>query len=189
MTELEAANRALTMLGLASITALDQDIQAARVISSLFAQTAMAVLAEFPWSFALEFAELEEAPPGTDLPRGWNFAWVYPAAAALYRVYGTGRAAKIDYVTANGFIFTREPGAWAEYTNAGSDVSGWPALASEAFVIRLAAAAAPALAGSPQLGANLLQQYVAFVELAKGNSMNDERVARRSASRYVDVRH
>jgi hypothetical protein len=120
----------------------------------------------------------------------WGYAWVYPRdAAALYRVYGRGGAAKIDYVTANGFIFTMEPDAWAEYTDAGAAVSVWPALAAEAFVVRLASVAAPTLVGSPQLGAQLLQEYAAFAESAKGNSMNDERITRRKATHYVDVRY
>jgi hypothetical protein len=188
MTGLEAANKALTLLGVAPVAALDADVEAARVMNRIFATSKLSVLAEFPWSFALRLDELTPAP-AADIPIGWRYAWVYPpGAAALYRVFSRGRTEKIDYATANGFVFTMEPEAWAEYTDAESPVDGWPALASEAFVARLASNAAPALAGSPQLAAELLRQYTGLVEIAKGNSVNDERITKPKVTHYVDVR-
>jgi hypothetical protein len=190
MTKLDAANKALLLLGVAQIVSLTQDVQAARVMNTLFESTRLSVLAEFPWSFALKVVPLESAPEGTDIPIGWEFAWIRPeGAAGLYRVFGQGAPdGNSDYMTANGVIFTRDSDVWAEYTDVLSDVESWPALAAEAFVVRLASNAAPALDGSPQLAASLLAQYAQFSALAKGNSTNDERVPRQKPTHYIDVR-
>jgi hypothetical protein len=188
VTDLDAANKALVLLGVTPVASLTQDVQAARVVNSLFETTRLSVLSEFPWSFALRIEPLEEAP-GAEIPLGWSFAWTRPAgAASLYRVFDRGYDGKRDYMSANGLIYTRVPDAWAEYADVSAGVKDWPSLAAEAFVVRLASNAAPALNGSPQLAASLLQQYAQFAELAKGGSTNEERVPRPRATHYIDVR-
>jgi hypothetical protein len=189
MTELEAANKALALLGVAPIESLDRDIQAARTINMIFGTTKMAVLAEFAWSFALRLEPLE-ALPDIPPPPGWSHNFAYPAdAAALYQVYGDrpGGMTKINYIVQNGVISANEARCNAEYTVM-PDFEDWPALAAEAFVVRLASDAAPTLAGSPQLSMSLLEKYQLMATLARTNSLNEEFVPAPKSTHYLDVR-
>jgi hypothetical protein len=185
MTELEAANKALTLLGVAPIDDLGEDIQAARVMNGLMESVRRAVLSEFPWSFALRLQPLiQSAEPA---PPGWFYTFVYPdASAALYQVYD-GRMTKIHYIVQDGVICTNRPAANVEYTVM-VPLESWPNLAAEAFVARLASDAAASLAGSPQFSASLLEKYAALVSLAKTNSMNEEYVPHKRPTYYIDVR-
>jgi hypothetical protein len=187
MTELEAANKALILLGVAAISGLAENIQAARVMSGLMESTRRAVLSEFPWSFALRLGPL--APSAESAPPGWLYAFEYPAgAAALYQVYGRDYSnGKIRYITQDGLICTLEQGANAEYT-AMVDLGQWPNQAAEAFANRLASDAATSLTGSPQLAMTLLQKYQLLASMAKGNSMNDEYSPQRKQTHYIDAR-
>lgn len=56
MTDLEAANRALTLLAVEPVGALSENVKAARVVSALLPHCKRVVLSEFPWPFAMRTA-------------------------------------------------------------------------------------------------------------------------------------
>jgi hypothetical protein len=187
MTELEAVNKALGLLGVAPVGSLSDDIQAARVMSAIFESTKLAVLAEFPWSFASRREALVPASSGVTPAPGWMYAFEYPAgAAALYQVYD-GRNEKLEYVAENGRISAMRPAALAEYT-VNPPMEDWPQLAAEAFVVRLASDACVTLDGNAQLAMTLLEKYRLMCQAARANSMNEENAPRRRRARYAEAR-
>ena len=187
MTRLEAANKALTLLGVATITSLDQDIQAARVMKELFPSVERAVLLEYPWTPGTRSLD---PITGGNASGGWRHAFRYPSdAAAILQVYAPAPIGirKVHYAVHGDIIYANEPGARAEFI-AETDFETWPDLAAEAFTARLASDAAAALAGSPQLASALLEKYGVLVSIAKNNALNEENVPQRRASKYLDVR-
>jgi hypothetical protein len=187
MTKLEAANKALILLGAAPVESLSDDVQAARVMNGIFESTKLAVLAEFPWSFASRREPLAAAPPGVSPAPGWMYVFVYPdEAAALYQVYDT-RNDKIEYVSLNGLISTMREPAYAEYT-VNPAMEDWPQLASEALVVRLASDACVALEGSVQFAMTLLEKYRLMCQAARTNSLNEENEPHGRRARYVEAR-
>ena len=188
MKRLEAANKALTLLGVSPITSFDLDVQAARVMKGLFQSVERAVLCEFPWSFALRLTPLTAVPVDVAVrPVGWEFAFLYPPrAVSLYQVY-IGNMIKTHYIVQNGLIWLNVASASVEYT-VEIDFEDWPGLVAEALTARLASDAASALAGSPQLASMLLDKYGVLVAIAHRNSLNEENVQQKKASHYLDVR-
>jgi hypothetical protein len=186
MTELEAANKALAVLGAAPIGVLEDCTEAARTMSRLMESTRRAVLSEFAWPFALRLRPL--VPSGQTVPPGWLYAFAYPAeAAALYQVY-TGSMSKIAYIVQDGAIFTSQPECAAEYTNIGVPLADWPHLAAEALVARLASDAAMMLTGNPAMATAMLEKYGLLLQFAKTNSLNEEFIPRAESTDYKDVR-
>lgn len=187
MTELEAANKALALLGVASITSLTQEIQAARVMRSLFDSVRIIVLQEFPWSFAIRFQPLTLNGSAV-IPPGWSYAFDYPAeATAVYDLRRRFDGETVDYIREGALFFANLPDIWAEYTVM-PEISEWPQLVCEAFVARLASDAAAALTGSLNIAASLLEKYQLLVQIARTNSLNEEAPPLRRATHYIDVR-
>ena len=58
LSQVQVVNLALTKLGQDRVTSIDDDIEAARVMRSLWDFTRDAVLASFPWKFAIVSADL-----------------------------------------------------------------------------------------------------------------------------------
>ena len=76
-SKVEICNLALTKLGAARITSLDDDSKQARALSSIFDPTRDAELALHPWSFAITRVSL---PASSTAPAfGWDRAFPLPA--------------------------------------------------------------------------------------------------------------
>lgn len=194
MTDLEAANRALLLLGVAPVGSLSDATQAARVMNGLMALTKRAVLSDFAWPFALRLRRLVETTQTEAAPPGWNCTWAYPAdAACLYQVYEATHRMKVPYIVVEGsagtsVICTTERGVSAEFTELVTNLALWRDGAAEAFVNRLAGDAAVALTGSGESANAFLQKYSLLLAAARANSVNEEHVPQRRATHYIDVR-
>jgi hypothetical protein len=151
-----------------------------------------AVLAEFPWPFALRMEALSPSPAAP--PPGWGYAFVYPAdAAALHKVYGVrgtarGAQTKIPFAVQAGVVCANEPAANAEYTVKTVTLASWSAPACEALVFRLAADAAVTLTGSENMSRSMLEKYAAAFAVARKNAVNEQFSYVPAASGYIDVR-
>ena len=174
MTDLEACNKALMLLGVAPIGALSDATQPARVISRLLGPAKQAVLSDFMWSFALRMQGLPAV--SVALPSGYSYAYTYPDEAVnLYAVYGTQMTnIKIPFVRAGRYIYTRQEIGAARYTFNETDLSRWSEGAVEALVTRLASDAAVALASNPQLSLALLEKYRMLLAEVRQNSLHEE---------------
>jgi hypothetical protein len=173
VTDLEAGNKALMLLGVAPIGSLSDNTQPARVISRLLDPAKRAVLSDFAWSFAIRLQPLYGS--ATPAPAGYSRAYNYPADAVnLYAVYGPTPDIKIPFLRAGRYVYTRDIVVSAKYTTAETDLNNWSSGAAEALVNRLASDAAVALMSNPQLSLSLLEKYSALINAAKTNSLNEE---------------
>ena len=88
MTDLQAANLALSAIAVAPIASLTDDSKAARTVNMLLEPTKDMVLSEFPWSFSTRVEPLVAAPASIVAPPGYLFMSSYPQHAIhLFRVY------------------------------------------------------------------------------------------------------
>lgn len=172
MTELEAANRALMLLGVAPIGSLADLTQAARVMSILMDGTKKAVLCEFPWPFVLRIVPLARASGSVP---GYEYAFVRPADALdIQRVYSAVGNAPMEYRIVGGLIGAHESAGKVEYVANVTDLNDWPRSIQECFVTRLAADAAMTLTGSPDVVSLLLRRYTAAASHAQEVSVVEE---------------
>lgn len=192
MTDLEAANRALILLGVAPVGSLSDTTQAARVMNGLITLTKRAVLSDFAWPFALRLRTLAESTEAA--PPGWSHTWVYPGGVAcLYQVYESTHRMKVPFIVVQGasgtsVICTNERGVSVEYTELVENLALWRGGAAEAFVNRLASDAAVALTGSGENAGAFLQKYSLLLAAARAGAVNEEHVPQQRATHYIDVR-
>lgn len=198
MTDLECANRALVMLGVAPIGGLGDSTQAARTMSMMLPMSKTAVLSEFAWSFALTMDALVESfdapPPG--------FAFTFPIPNSSVKVIQVYRGAlsvdelgdrkthlvKLNFIVQNGLICTNEPKCSVEYTYNNQELETWSAAASEALSVRLASDCASALTGGQQNGMSLLQKYQYMIASAVSSSATDEDLSNILSTHYIESR-
>ena len=198
MTDLEAANKALTLLGVSPIGSLSDDTQAARTVSRMIEPAKRAVLSEFAWSFALRLSALARSAAAP--PPGFAYAFTRPAGAEnvlqVYRGHvslASGRhtrthLVKLNFIEQNGMICANETDCSAEYTYLNTGLASWSGAAVEAYVTRLAADCAAALTGGLSAGMTLLQKYQYLIGSARGRSAAAEDLAPILDTHYIDVR-
>lgn len=188
MTELEAVNRALLLLGVAKIDSLDVQNQAARVMKALLEDTKRNVLCDFPWSFAFHRDELRavigERFEATDSGRLYPVYQYPPAAVNIHGVYGAcDRKRALPYFRKDVERLIvmvplrpsdHAPGLYVEYTAWVPDVLLWNADAVEALAARLASDAAAALTGNQELAGAMLQKYQILLGTAAHGSNMEE---------------
>lgn len=187
MTDLEAANRALVMIGVAPVGGLQDESVPARTMSRLMDGTRRAVLADFPWSFAHRAAPLvrtNDAPPP-----GYAAVFRYPGDAVNVERVTDGLGRLAEYATLSGpRIAAAVDEGSVEYTALAEDLDDWTPDALECLVTRLAADAAGTLTGSQNLAAGLLQKYQALLRSALHTSAAEEYSPFAAATGYLDVR-
>ena len=187
MTDLEAANRALVLIGVAPVGSLADYSQAARTMAALLPETKKVVLNEFPWSFALR---IEPLTPASGSVAGYEHVYAYPADALnVQRVYDATRFRGLaEYRVAGGVIATHIDGGTVEYTAFVEDLDIWPRQVQECLCTRLASDAAMSLTGSPQMMTAMLEKYMALARTAAQGSIVEENVPLMRASDYISVR-
>jgi hypothetical protein len=187
MTDLEAANKALMLLGVATIGSLNDGTQAARVVGGLLAPAKLAVLSDFAWPFALRLQAL--TPSSSTPPAGYSYSYQYPADAVnLYAVYSDDPDVKMPFLRSEQCVYTKSPAGGAIYTAAKTDLGKWGAGATEALVNRLASDAAIALQSDAQLSMSLLEKYRMLLMSAEGGSKSEEYSHQIRPTHYIDVR-
>lgn len=197
MTDLECANRALNMLGVAPIGSMYDDTQAARIISGILPLSKKAVLSEFAWSFALKLITLNQViaalPPGFSVTFSIpsdveNIIQVYRGRLTIEELSRRTSLVKLNYIVQNNVICTNEKDCSLEYTYSNMDLPSWSSAASEALAVRLASDAAAALTGGLQNGITLLQKYQYMAQNAVGRSAAQEDIAPALNTHYIDSR-
>ena len=192
MTDLEVANRALTLIGVEPIGSLADNGKAARTLNALLPGTKRIVLGEFPWSFATRILPL--APSGELPPPGYAKTFLYPPdALSVHRVYGSSdfRGVAEFRVLQSGtsnFIAANVQDGSVEFTARIDNVDLWPMPIVECLATRLASDAATALTGSPQLASALLEKYGMLASGAAQTSVVEENIPPLRATDYVLAR-
>lgn len=160
MTDLEAANRALTLLAVEPVGALSENVKAARVVSSLLPHCKRVVLSEFPWPFAMRTAPLVPQPG----PEAGVFQ--YPTGALNVRrvidLVNTSKPFRVE----GPLIYCDIQWGKAEYTADVQELGAWSVQVLECLTTRLASDAASTLTGSPQMAMSLLEKYAMLAKLA-----------------------
>lgn len=187
MTDLEAANRALVLIGVAPIGSLLDNTQSARVINGLLPDTKKVVLNEFPWSFALR---IEPLVPRAGSIAGYLHTFQYPANALnVQRVYdSTGFRGLAEFRIVEGLIAANISSGTVEYTAHVEDLFLWPRQIAECLAVRLASDAAISLSGDARLSMAMLEKYMKLAGAASQTSVSEENVPLMRATDYIDAR-
>lgn len=187
MTDLEAANRALILIGVAPVGSLSDASQPARTMQRLMDGTKRVVLSEFPWSFAHRMAPLSSA---SDVPPpGFLHMFAYPADAVNVDRVTDRRRTLVPFQTLEGRrIAANVEQGHVEYTAWIPDLGAWRGDVAECFVTRLASDAAGTLTGSQQLAMALLDKYRMLVREAVQASAVEEYSPFERALDYIVVR-
>jgi hypothetical protein len=192
VTDLQAANRALTLLGVEPIGALTDNGKAARTMNALLPDCKRVVLNEFPWSFATRIDPLTDA--GGIPPNGYLKLFAYPTGAlSVQRVYsdtdfkGVAEFRVLDLGGSLAIAANVEGGS-VEYTLDIQALETWPIQIAECLTTRLASDAATALAGDARLSISLLEKYAALARAASQTSVVEENVPPMRAVDYIAAR-
>ena len=187
MTDLEAANRALVLIGVAPIGALSDASQPARTMRRMLDGTKRVVLSEFPWSFAHRAASL--SPTADVPPPGFLHVFVYPSDAVNIDRVTDGLRTLVPFQTLEGGrIAANVERGHVEYTAWIPDLGAWRGDVAECFVTRLASDAAATLTGSQQLAMALLEKYYRLVREAQQAGVVEEYSPFDLAVDYIAVR-
>lgn len=192
MTDLQAANKALTLIGVEPVGSLADNSKAARTVNSLIPGVKDIVLGEFPWSFAARMEPLVSAPATP--PSGYLYVFAYPAAAVgVFRVFMSGyRIDSIPFTVAEiggaNYIATNFEACDVEYTVRIDGLHVWRSDVAECFVTRLAHDAAYTLTSDQNITMALFEKYAMQVQAAKANSVVEEKRPQAEALDYVLVR-
>lgn len=189
MTELEAANKALALLGVAPIGSLNDGTNAARTVKRLLPLTMKAVLSEFAWSFAVRLQPLSLLNEAA--PAGYLYVCEYPADAVYVKeVYDDcRRKVRYDVTNAGGKkkICTSRMPLNAECV-IDVPLNSWDNLAADALTYRLASDCASALNQSIGVANALLERYSLLAAMARNASTTEGEDRVQSRTRYIDVR-
>lgn len=192
MTDLQAANKALTLISVEPIGSLSDNGKAARTMNALLPDCKRVVLNEFPWSFATRIEPLTDAagtPPG-----GYLKLFAYPTGAlSVNRVYSdTDFKGVAEFRVLNqggGLVIAANVEAGnVEYTLDIQDLATWPMQIAECLVNRLASDAATALSGDARMAISLLEKYSALARAASQTSVVEENVPPMRAVDYIAAR-
>ena len=128
------SNRALSKLGQPRVANIETtDTKAARTINEMYDSVRDAVLAAYPWNFAVTRTNL--APDADEPDWGWDYAYTMPSDfLSLVRI-----DTDPEYEFENGKILTDEGTVlYIRYIKKVTDEGNFPALFAETFASRLA---------------------------------------------------
>lgn len=169
------SNRALSKLGQPRVSNIaTTDTKAARTINEMYDIVRDAVLAAYPWNFAVTRTNLA---PDADAPDwGWDYAYTMLADfLSLVQIDGDP-----DYEFENGKILTNEGTVlYIKYIYQNTDEGAFSALFTETFATRLAFEGCEEITQSNTKKATLGQEYEsqlkqAYQVDAKDNPIKDE---------------
>jgi len=195
-TSTEIANMALSHLGVGvDIADLDtEDSPEAKACRAFYNQARQQTLRDFPWPFATKTVSLGlvTADPNDE----WGYEYTYPADALQLRRIWSGvrndsRQSRIPYRVVYGLasasIYTDIQSATCEYTVDVTATGRIPSDCTNAISLRLASYIAPRVAaGDPyKLGVRALQLYVAEINMARANAINEEQAEEVPESEFI----
>lgn len=174
LSQVEVANLALTRLGQDRITSLDDDVETARVMRSLWDFTRDAVLAAYPWKFAIVSADL---PSLADAPTASDWSLQYELPESCLRLVQVGNSPSFYSSLSEVFslqgrlILTDEPAPLrVRYVSRVEAVGLWPVLFGRVMSMQLAVDACEKLTNSSTKYENAVQAVLMAVREARRQS-------------------
>jgi hypothetical protein len=171
LSQVQVVNLALTKLGQDRVTSISDDVEQARVMRSLWDMTRDAVLASYPWKFAIVSAEL---PALADAPTASDWTLQYELPETCLRLVQVGNSSAFysrsteTFSLQGGLILTDEPAPLrVRYVSRVESVGLWPVLFGRAVAMQLACDAAEKLTNSSAKYENCLQAFVIAIREAR----------------------
>ncbi|MBQ6909200.1 MAG: hypothetical protein IJQ29_03725 [Synergistaceae bacterium] len=187
MTDIQIVNRALVLIGVEPIGALNDHSKTARIMSGLLPQTKRTVLNEFPFTFSLRIEPLSATSGSV---AGYSNVFKKPTDCLnVTRVYsGDSFHAPVEFRIVGDRIAANVTSGSVEYTIYIDNVDTWPQHIQECLATRLASDAAVSLTGNPNLSTALLQKYMTLANHAAQTSVNEENISPIRMSDYLQTR-
>lgn len=166
-SETSIVNRALRLIKVESIASLTASGETAEWASSVYENARDALLAEYPWNFAMKRAALSADP---DEPT-WGYDYRYTLPADCLRVLdieGEPDSTTEPWKVEGGYIITDAIAPlYVRYIERVTNVGRFPPMFTEALVARLAAEGAYSFTGNVAREQAMTQLYEARLAIAK----------------------
>lgn len=170
LSQVQIVNLALTTLGQDRVTDISDDVEVARVMRSLWDFTRDAVLAAYPWKFAIVSADLpalSTAPTASD----WSRQYELPESCLRLVQVGTAafytRSSEV-FALQGGLILTDEAAPLrVRYVSRVDAVGLWPVLFGRTVAMQLACDACEKLTNSSAKFENCMRAFAMSVREAR----------------------
>jgi hypothetical protein len=169
ITKTDICNKALTLVGAAPITNIDDDTNNARVLSNVYETALRSILAECKWNFAVKRALLSVSADTVD----WyeiGETYVYQKPADIIRIFETNDRNSV-WREEGEYILSDTNGLGIRYVYYLDNPSKYPSLFVDALVDRLCADIAYIIVNSATIGDKYKNLYES-VSLPKAMSAN-----------------
>jgi len=156
MQDVDVANQALALIGQDPIVGLDDDTTISNRVALFFSVERDATLRDHPWNFAIARKTLAvsiTAPVA-------GFAYAYPRDPDDLRILNVNEDKDLKWQVEGRNIVTDESTCVVKYIRRVTNPDEWDATFASAFSLRLASKLALAIAHLPELGRELLNQYL-----------------------------
>ena len=169
ITKTEILNKALTLIGAAPVTNIDDDTNNARVLNRVYETALRSILSEAKWNFATKRTTLSVV---TDVPSWYDVGetYVYQKPIDMIRIYG----ANDNYATwreEGDLIFSDTSALGLRYVYYLDDPTKYPSYFIDAFIDRLCADIGYMIVNSATLAEKYKQLYES-VSLPKAQAAN-----------------
>ena len=169
MTKVEIINKALTLIGAAPITSIDDDTNNARVMNRIYDISLRSILSECLWNFATKRRLLATSTDTLEwYDSGVNI--VYARPSDCIRIFSTNNDDSV-WKEEGDYIISDTSGLGVKYVVYIDTPSKYPASFVDAFVDRLAADAAFMILNNKTMAQTLLEKYEK-ISLVKASSEN-----------------
>jgi hypothetical protein len=168
-TKTDILNKALTLIGAAPVTNIDDDTNNARILNRVYETSLRSVLSECKWNFATKRILLS-ASLSTPAWYDSGETYVYQRPTDIVRIYGSNDR-DATWREEGEFIYSDTSGLGIRYVQYLDVPSQYPAYFVDAFVDRLCADIAYSIVNSASLGDKWKSTYES-VSLAKARSAN-----------------
>lgn len=204
MTKTDLCNLALSSIGEAIITDINDDNESARLCRQFYDRTRQLVLRQYPWSFARRIERLAEVE-GIVKTKGYAYTYMYPEKALfIYAVdkepfiTTTAQVERPYYTHENFEVFNKDEStkiiaceiekAFCDYVYDCEDPDIFDSLFVEALVHKLAADLSMPLVGSAEMYKMQFQIYQGALLEAKNLNSKERQVRVLPPRGYIDAR-
>lgn len=196
ISQVDICNLALTHIGKASISSLDEASEPARKCKLIYSISRDAVLRASTWKFATKVEALAEISGETLL--GWDYLYKEPSTCLFVRkIYNEATVGLPDPqefkqllspLTSQKAIAAKIEQAYAEFTNRVTDPNLYDTSFIKALSYLLASELAQPLTGDLAMGKRMLDVYSVMIDEAQLTNGSEGFVKQQRTSSYLDAR-
>lgn len=185
-TSVQIVNLALRSLGVKRITALDDNIESARVMTDLYVHIRDEMVSLHPWNFAIAYssalAENDDAP-------NFDYDYSYALPADCLRVIELEEDEEGErFKVVGGNLYTDVSSPKIKYIQQITDTSKFPPYFVTALAARLAAEACYPLTTSKTLAEQKAEEYKIKLQKAKSADAQEGTAEKEESCSWIDER-